>query len=72
MAPTDTQRDVELVSVPLNDGSRLAIESNDEAGAAEGTDVDPIDGGRAAWRMLVTAFVFESLLWGECFGALSL
>lgn len=24
----------------------------------------PIDGGRQAWRLLLAAFVFESLLWG--------
>lgn len=24
----------------------------------------PIDGGYAAWRLLLSAFVFESLLWG--------
>jgi len=30
----------------------------------------PVDGGKAAWRMLCTAFVFEALLWGFplCFG----
>lgn len=25
----------------------------------------PADGGLAAWRMLISAFVFEALLWGE-------
>lgn len=25
----------------------------------------PIDRGRAAWRMLLSAFIFESLLWGK-------
>lgn len=24
----------------------------------------PVDGGRAAWRLLCAAFVFEALLWG--------
>lgn len=25
----------------------------------------PVDGGRAAWMLLFTAFIFEALLWGE-------
>ena len=28
-------------------------------------EFEPIDRGRAAWRMLFSAFVFESLLWGK-------
>lgn len=24
----------------------------------------PCDGGKAAWRLLISAFVFEALLWG--------
>lgn len=30
-----------------------------------GPDLPPIDRGSAAWRMLFSAFIFESLLWGE-------
>ena len=29
-----------------------------------GHSLPPIDGGKAAWRLLCAAFVFESLLWG--------
>lgn len=34
-------------------------------GQDAGPDLPPIDRGRAAWRMLFSAFIFESLLWGE-------
>jgi hypothetical protein len=27
--------------------------------------LQPVDGGSAAWRLLCAAFVFEALLWGE-------
>lgn len=27
--------------------------------------LQPADGGFAAWRVLIAAFVFEALLWGE-------
>ncbi|KIW44200.1 uncharacterized protein PV06_05228 [Exophiala oligosperma] len=33
-------------------------------GQDAGPDLPPIDRGRAAWRMLFSAFIFESLLWG--------
>jgi hypothetical protein len=32
----------------------------------DGPGLDPVDRGRPAWRMLFSAFIFESLLWGEC------
>ncbi|KAF2105583.1 MFS transporter, MCP family, solute carrier family 16, member 10, variant [Lophiotrema nucula] len=35
-----------------------------EAGEAARQSLLPYDGGIAAWRMLVSAFVFEALLWG--------
>ena len=25
----------------------------------------PVDGGSAAWRVLLAAFMFEAILWGE-------
>ena len=28
--------------------------------------LEPADGGRAAWTLLSAAFVFEALMWGEC------
>lgn len=32
--------------------------------AAEAHSLPPYDGGKAAWRLLIAAFVFEALLWG--------
>jgi hypothetical protein len=29
------------------------------------TSLPPADGGLAAWRLLITAFIFEALLWGQ-------
>jgi hypothetical protein len=29
-------------------------------------ELAPVDGGGAAWRLLCAAFVFETLLWGNC------
>lgn len=31
----------------------------------------PVDGGPAAWRLLIAAFVFEAILWGLFFFSLS-
>ncbi|KAK1068924.1 hypothetical protein LTR74_005187 [Friedmanniomyces endolithicus] len=31
----------------------------------DGHSLPPYDGGTAAWRMLLSAFVFEALLWGS-------
>lgn len=62
----------------LDDGAQLQILSSrrDERGlhppTIEGLEENehvpelvPIDRGRAAWRMLLSAFIFESLLWGK-------
>jgi hypothetical protein len=27
----------------------------------------PVDGGLAAWRVLLAAFMFEAILWGEVY-----
>jgi len=34
-------------------------------GELTGQGLAPTDGGPAAWRLLVAAFVFEALLWGN-------
>lgn len=39
-------------------------ESHEENRDAQ--ELEPVDRGRAAWRMLLSAFIFESLLWGKC------
>jgi hypothetical protein len=35
-----------------------------EDGNIDGQSLPPYDGGKAAWRLLLAAFVFEALLWG--------
>lgn len=37
-----------------------------EPGEAARQSLLPYDGGTAAWRMLISAFVFKALLWGMC------
>ncbi|KAK3058804.1 hypothetical protein LTR09_000369 [Extremus antarcticus] len=52
----------------LDDVTRTGVAYNNEAGDTESTSnaqsLPPADGGRAAWRLLLAAFVFEALLWG--------
>jgi len=36
----------------------------EHASESEGHSLPPVDGGKAAWRLLCAAFVFEALLWG--------
>lgn len=40
---------------------------NSEGREHEITDnrLKPVDGGLAAWRVLLAAFMFEAILWGE-------
>lgn len=46
------------------DGRQIArIEIQDSDDARE-SNLPPIDRGKAAWRLLWCAFVFEALLWG--------
>ncbi|KAK1071933.1 hypothetical protein LTR74_003034 [Friedmanniomyces endolithicus] len=68
MAQTAASNDIELVQ------TRASVGATGEAydGAAyeeshqevDGHSLPPYDGGTAAWRMLLSAFVFEALLWG--------
>jgi hypothetical protein len=58
----NTRHDViELVNPP---------DVRDAADPHEGTEQrfvqtrSPYDGGTAAWRILISAFIFEALLWG--------
>lgn len=34
----------------------------------EGRALEPTDGGASAWKVLISAFVFEAVLWGEYSG----
>jgi len=61
----------------MNSNVELALDSQTtprdrgQAESGEGNaehnrdSLDPVDGGRAAWKLLLAAFVFESLLWGK-------
>lgn len=37
---------------------------DDEAVHATDQQLEPVDGGLAAWRVLLAAFMFEAILWG--------
>ncbi|KIW13339.1 hypothetical protein PV08_08527 [Exophiala spinifera] len=69
MAQSDTNDSIALETVKSrNDAVEGRGESleNTHNGHEEDTvpDLPPIDRGRAAWRMLFSAFIFEALLWG--------
>jgi hypothetical protein len=46
---------------------RVAVNAStirEEAGEGTGQSLLASDGGKDAWRLLISAFVFEALLWG--------
>lgn len=45
-------------------GVQSGTPQNSQTRAAE-SSLDTCDGGYAAWRLLLVAFVFEALLWGQ-------
>ena len=68
LAPVASPRPAEAISVgderpPPSRPGNIA----DELPHGELTvqELAPTDGGPAAWRLLVAAFVFEALLWGD-------
>ena len=70
MASTNENDNIELgQATRQQEGSQrgdiidTATEQQD-AGEATGQSLLPADRGMAAWRMLISAFVFEALLWG--------
>jgi hypothetical protein len=64
--------DVDVGALTESHGSPEAVELEDLSAGATGIATfshqtvigPPIDGGYLAWRLLLSAFVFESLLWG--------
>ena len=50
-----------VVSQEVSDAAMNAEEPPDTASQS----LPPIDGGKAAWSLLLAAFVFEALLWGS-------
>ena len=73
MSQLGARSDIELHDLPAR--TELSQEpSNTAAGMEELQDVNgqslpPYDGGRAAWSLLLAAFVFEALLWGPTMGS---
>ena len=67
MASTEQANDVALTTLPQNRTQSPSVPADDLEGRddVEDGDLEPIDRGRAAWRMLMSAFIFESLLWGK-------
>ena len=64
-----SRQDVDVGALTESHGRPETVELEDlSAGTATFLDQTaggpPIDGGYLAWRLLLSAFVFESLLWG--------
>lgn len=55
-----------LVSHELQVLEEESLHNNDTR-EQDATDnrLKPVDGGLAAWRVLLAAFMFEAILWGE-------
>ena len=48
-------------------GQRNVEQASEETAVdANAQSLPDCDRGKAAWRMLLAAFVFEALLWGSC------
>lgn len=70
-----TETSIELSSYPRSSpeakesrqsAERLPDENgNSQRGEIEGRVLEPTDGGLAAWKILISAFAFEAVLWGE-------
>jgi predicted MFS family arabinose efflux permease len=57
--------DVELAEIRAPQSPDAGQPQDSESAASNETDaLPPIDGGTAAWRLLIAAFIFEALLWG--------
>ncbi|OAG42755.1 hypothetical protein AYO21_03038 [Fonsecaea monophora] len=46
------------------DGEHMERAEEGDAGPNNEASLNPVDGGWAAWKLLLAAFVFEALLWG--------
>ncbi|RDW71001.1 hypothetical protein BP6252_07564 [Coleophoma cylindrospora] len=65
MAETNATDNVELRdAAELQERPRSVEQLQDASDEATGQSLPPCDGGMAAWKLLVSAFVFEALLWG--------
>ncbi|KAK7890352.1 hypothetical protein LTR67_008238 [Exophiala xenobiotica] len=66
MAELRTNEDVHLNTLTYRTSQQdnHRAESLEESHEGTGQGLPPVDTGWAAWRMLLSAFIFESLLWG--------
>jgi hypothetical protein len=69
MSPPATTSVCELQHLPLpvtvsRAASNDPAPSDEESQPIEAQLLPPQDGGTAAWRLLLSAFIFEALLWG--------
>ena len=68
MSRTELHSTAELEDLSHEPSRPEAGDAGDTEAASPGGgsehELSPVDGGKAAWRMLISAFIFESLLWG--------
>jgi len=56
---------VSRINSPPRNSEHVTVQLDTEQEPATGTQsLPPCDSGSAAWRLLLSAFVFEALLWG--------
>ena len=61
---------IQQPSLHIEDHTTSDLDIDQEPLASAIQQLDPVDGGPAAWKALIAAFIFEALLWGfpVCFG----
>ncbi|TEY50410.1 hypothetical protein BOTCAL_0277g00080 [Botryotinia calthae] len=61
---TDIDADARIVEEGIRSTSDTEVELQAEDPERVYQQLKPVDGGPAAWRLLIGAFVFEAILWG--------
>ncbi|KAH7348137.1 major facilitator superfamily domain-containing protein [Pyrenochaeta sp. MPI-SDFR-AT-0127] len=64
MEPRDTSVEIVTSVLPAQHHEDLELDTGGTTFSDQASSLPPIDGGFAAWRLLLAAFVFEALLWG--------
>lgn len=68
---TDLEADARIVGEGSRNTSDTEAELQGDGPERVYQQLKPVDGGPAAWRLLIAAFVFEAILWGLFFFSLS-
>ena len=68
---TDLEADARIVGEGIGSTSDTEAELQAEDPERVYQQLKPVDGGPAAWKLLIAAFVFEAILWGLFFFSLS-